>query len=414
MHQTAPRLWVLSRTQRPHGMFLLWLRQLMSWIGAVVMTLLCWREQPGRSRSLSTPRNAWSCGPERPRGPVTNFLALPPRATGKRFGNALFSLPFAARIATPARTHARAAHAPTTDDERRNVRSAGVCSDPAWVSLGLGDVPRSRHAACRRARRGGRSRGRRRAARAGRFVRAVAALGSATPSACTTRASIVGRAVRTCAAAPPAVRDDVAASPRTSARPSSRLRARQRRSIFVGVWSSTARGPRRRAVLGGARRSRQRRRCTVRAALHSGPHSGPGRYCSALCVVYGAPRRAGAGGRSGRARCATAWPAIDHGTSIAPLPSREPQPREDATCATSASGVPALARATRLAPLHTAHVTSSHPPFDSVSPPLTHAAANARLLALTHARSRRAVAAAAAATDDARDDARGENSRVPT
>ena len=37
-----------------------------------------------------------------------------------------FSLPFAARIATPARTCARAAHAPTTDDERRDVRSAGV------------------------------------------------------------------------------------------------------------------------------------------------------------------------------------------------------------------------------------------------------------------------------------------------
>ena len=36
------------------------------------------------------------------------------------------SLPFAARIATPARTCARAAHAPTTDDERRDVRSAGV------------------------------------------------------------------------------------------------------------------------------------------------------------------------------------------------------------------------------------------------------------------------------------------------
>ena len=29
-HQTTPRLWVLSRTQRPHGMFLLWLRQLVS------------------------------------------------------------------------------------------------------------------------------------------------------------------------------------------------------------------------------------------------------------------------------------------------------------------------------------------------------------------------------------------------
>jgi hypothetical protein len=38
---------------------------------------------------------------------------------------------------------------------------------------------------------------------------------------------------------------------------------------------------------------------------------------------------------------------IEHGTSTAPPPSLEPQPREDATCATSVSGVPALARAAR-------------------------------------------------------------------
>ena len=35
-----------------------------------------------------------------------------------------FSLPFAARIAAPARTCACAAHAPTTDDKRRDVRRA--------------------------------------------------------------------------------------------------------------------------------------------------------------------------------------------------------------------------------------------------------------------------------------------------
>ena len=104
------------------------------------------------------------------------------------------------------------------------------------------------HAVCRRARRGGRSRGRRRAARAGRFARAVVALGSAAPSACTTRASIVGRAVRT------------------------RARGRARAHAPAGDDRvSSARGPRRRAVLGGARRSRQRRR---RAA---GPRSTPGR-----------------------------------------------------------------------------------------------------------------------------------------
>ena len=36
---------------------------------------------------MPTPRQR-TCGPERPRGPVTNFLALSPRATGKRFGSA--------------------------------------------------------------------------------------------------------------------------------------------------------------------------------------------------------------------------------------------------------------------------------------------------------------------------------------
>ena len=39
---------------------------------------------------------------------------------------ALFSLPSAEHLAAPARTRARAAHAPTTDDERCDVRSAGV------------------------------------------------------------------------------------------------------------------------------------------------------------------------------------------------------------------------------------------------------------------------------------------------
>ena len=48
-HQTTPRLWVMSRTQRPHDMFLLWLRQLMSWSGGVVMALLCCRVEARRA-----------------------------------------------------------------------------------------------------------------------------------------------------------------------------------------------------------------------------------------------------------------------------------------------------------------------------------------------------------------------------
>ena len=80
-----------------------------------------------------------ACGPERPRGPVTNFLALSPRATGKRFGSAHFSLPFAARIAALARTCARAAHAPMSDDERHDVRSAGVAD---WKTAEQGNTER--------------------------------------------------------------------------------------------------------------------------------------------------------------------------------------------------------------------------------------------------------------------------------
>ena len=40
---------------------------------------------------MPTPRHR-TCGPERPRDPVTNFLALSPRATGKRSGSAPLSL----------------------------------------------------------------------------------------------------------------------------------------------------------------------------------------------------------------------------------------------------------------------------------------------------------------------------------
>ena len=78
-------------------------------------------------------------------------------------------------------------------------------------------------------------------------------------------------------------------------------------------------------------------------------------------------------------------------------------------------GVRGDARA-RLTPLRTVHVMSPHPPFVSISPLLTHVAALARLLALTHARSRRAVAVAAAPaeTDDVRDDVRDDTRARPT
>ena len=83
-----------------------------TYIGPVASSWLWW---PGATQTQTEARS-----------PATNFLALSPRATGKRFGSAYFSLPLAARIAAPARTCARAARAPTTDDERHDVRSAGV------------------------------------------------------------------------------------------------------------------------------------------------------------------------------------------------------------------------------------------------------------------------------------------------
>ena len=78
-------------------------------------------------------------------------------------------------------------------------------------------------------------------------------------------------------------------------------------------------------------RRRRRRRRPVPAGASAGSAA-----CSCAARLQAASRAAG----GAAARCATVRPAIEHGTSIAPPPSREPQPREDATCATSASGVP--------------------------------------------------------------------------
>ena len=83
-------------------------------------------------------------------------------------------------------------------------------------------------------------------------------------------------------------------------------------------------------------RRRRRRRRPVPAGASAG---------SVACICAARLQAASQAAGGAAARCATARPAIEHGTSVAPPPSREPQLREDATCATSASGVPALARA---------------------------------------------------------------------
>ena len=79
-----------------------------------------------RSRILPTPRHRTG-GPERPRGPVTNFLTLSPRRRGSA------SAALAAHFAAPARTHARTrAHGrPTTND--------ATCGPPAWLTGRLHD-----------------------------------------------------------------------------------------------------------------------------------------------------------------------------------------------------------------------------------------------------------------------------------
>ena len=92
---------------------------------------------------MPTPQHR-TCGPERPRGPVTNFPALPPRAraTGKRFGSAVFAhaharVLFLAGHFRARNTHARArthAHARTIDDERRDVRSADRRRVADWIT----------------------------------------------------------------------------------------------------------------------------------------------------------------------------------------------------------------------------------------------------------------------------------------
>ena len=76
---------------------------------------------------MPTPRHR-TCGPERPRGPVTNFLALSPRRRGSA------SEALAAHFAAPVRMHARTrAHdgRPTTND--------ATCGPPAWLAGRLHD-----------------------------------------------------------------------------------------------------------------------------------------------------------------------------------------------------------------------------------------------------------------------------------
>ena len=97
---------------------------------------------------MPTPRQR-TCGPERPRGPVTNFLALLPCATRKRFGSAACARACAPTCA-PAREHAalRAARtarkrlAPPPNKNRRRTPGATHeqrrattkrCCVPAWA-----------------------------------------------------------------------------------------------------------------------------------------------------------------------------------------------------------------------------------------------------------------------------------------
>ena len=75
---------------------------------------------------MPTPRQR-TCGLERPRGPVTNFLALSPRAIGKCFGSAHC----AARHARP---HARALASAHTDGRRTND---ATCGPQAWLTGSL-------------------------------------------------------------------------------------------------------------------------------------------------------------------------------------------------------------------------------------------------------------------------------------
>ena len=87
--------------------------------------LLLLLRDSGRSRSLPTSRHR-TCGPKQPRGPVTNFLALSPRATGKRFGSARTR---PQRIAP--RRYARA-HAPCT--HQRPTTNDATCGPPVWLT----------------------------------------------------------------------------------------------------------------------------------------------------------------------------------------------------------------------------------------------------------------------------------------
>ena len=169
---------------------------------------------------------------------------------------------------------------------------------------------------------------------------------------------------------------------RARARPRAhvRLASKRRRAL----WAERPRGVRRRGLRfeRGALRSRRRR-----AASRDRARMQPARHRPRACPPWRARRDARERWRRRRRTLSAAAPT---------------------------GGARGGARA-RLTPLHTARVTSSRQSFVSISPPLTHTAARARLLALTHARSRRvvAVAATAAATDDARDDSSGGNVRAP-
>jgi len=192
------------------------------------------------------------------------------------------------------------------------------------------------------------------------------------------------------------------------------VRRRSGRDAFIGVVGVVVVGRCRRARAQARPRAHVRLASKRRRALRAERPRGVQRCGLRLSTALRSRRRRAASRNRARMQ-----PARHRPRACPPWRARRDarerwRRRRTLSAAAPTDGARGGARA-RLTPLHTARVTSSRQSFVSISPPLTHAAARARLLALTHARSRRvvAVAAAAAATDDARDDASGGNVRAP-
>ena len=192
------------------------------------------------------------------------------------------------------------------------------------------------------------------------------------------------------------------------------VRRRSGRDAFIGVVGVVVVGRCRRARAQARPRPHVRLASKRRRALQAERPRGVQRCGLRLSTALRSRRRRAASRNRARMQ-----PARHRPRACPPWRARRDtrerwRRRRTLSAAAPTDGARGGARA-RLTPLHTARVASSCQLFVSISPPLTHAAAHARLLALTHARSRRvvAVAATAAATDDARDDSSGGNVRAP-